>query len=167
MFGGHQFFFWGQWYPCFSASGDVWPRFQSQAGSLTCFVVCMQLIPQIQFWCDTCWPLDGQCGSWDFLIHILAHMYASIGRTWSQDRVCADALPNKPCQVGILLFNNKKKKKQRKLQQLLEKWSLKNESKGNLSKQKLKNEPFQTRQPGKKRENRSPFQKATTGKNTY
>ena len=81
--------------------------------------------------------------------------------------MCADALPNKPCQVGILLFNNKKKKKQRKLQQLLEKWSLKNESKGNLSKQKLKNEPFQTRQPGKKRENRSPFQNATTGKNTY
>ena len=56
--------------------------------------------------------------------------------------------------------------KQRKLQQLLEKWNLKNESKGNLSRQKLKNELFQTRQPGKKRENSSPFQKATTGKNT-
>ena len=26
--------------------------------SLACFITCMQQVPQIHFWCDTCWPLD-------------------------------------------------------------------------------------------------------------
>ena len=49
---------------------DFWwylPWAQSQGRSLPC----MEWIPQFQLWCDTCRPLDGQHGSWAFLIHIL------------------------------------------------------------------------------------------------
>ena len=33
--------------------------------SLACFVACMQPIPKIHLWCNTCWPLGGQHGSRD------------------------------------------------------------------------------------------------------
>ena len=29
-----------------------------------CFITCVQWIPQIQLWGDTCWTLEGQHGSW-------------------------------------------------------------------------------------------------------
>ena len=35
-------------------------------------LTCMQWIPQIHLWCDTCYPLDGQHGGRVFLIHTLA-----------------------------------------------------------------------------------------------
>ena len=34
-------------------SGDTCPGFQSQGGSLACFLACAQWIPQIHLWCDT------------------------------------------------------------------------------------------------------------------
>ena len=60
-FEGHQSFLWGHWYPCFGLL--VYPGFQSQGGSqLEYFITCMQWIPQIHLWCDTCWPLGDQRG---------------------------------------------------------------------------------------------------------
>ena len=40
---------------------------------LTWFISCIQWIPQIHLWCGTCWPIDGQHGSWAFLSHIFSH----------------------------------------------------------------------------------------------
>ena len=37
-----------------------------------CFLACMQLIPQIHLWCDTCRPLDGQYCSRSRFPHALA-----------------------------------------------------------------------------------------------
>ena len=34
--------------------------------SLACFVACMQWIPEIHLWCDTCWLYRGQHGSQAF-----------------------------------------------------------------------------------------------------
>ena len=36
--------------------------------SLACFLACVQCIPHIYLWCNTCCPLDGQHYSWTFLI---------------------------------------------------------------------------------------------------
>ena len=38
---------------------------------LVCFITCVQWIPQIQLWCDTCWSLGGRHGSVTRLNHIL------------------------------------------------------------------------------------------------
>ena len=40
---------------------------------LACFISCVQWIPQIHLWYNTCWPLDSQHGSQTFLIHVLGH----------------------------------------------------------------------------------------------
>ena len=59
--------------PIFWTSGDVCPGFQSQGGpSLVCFLICMQWIPQIHLWCDTCWPL---VAADPFLIHMAVRFY--------------------------------------------------------------------------------------------
>ena len=42
---------------------------------LACFVTCMQQNPQIQLWCNTCWPLGGQYGSQVVLIYVLAYFH--------------------------------------------------------------------------------------------
>ena len=55
---------------------------------LVCFIACMQGIPQIHLWCDTCWPLDGQHGSRACLIHILVHVvffhFQDFSASWSK-----------------------------------------------------------------------------------
>ena len=56
--------------------------------SLACFLTCMQYIPQIHLWCDTCWPLVDQYCSPAFLTHILVHIQALVGPE-PGDRVCA------------------------------------------------------------------------------
>ena len=38
--------------------------------SLTCILACVQWIPQIHLWCDTCRPLGGQHGSWSRSLHV-------------------------------------------------------------------------------------------------
>ena len=59
--------------------------------SLACFLACAQWIPQIHFWCDTCWLYRGQHGSQAFLIHIPADC---VRRDWwrfgarTHDRPC-------------------------------------------------------------------------------
>ena len=39
-----------------------WVSMSGWIPSLLCFIACMQWIPQIYLWCDTCWPLGGQHG---------------------------------------------------------------------------------------------------------
>ena len=57
-FGGKKSFLCGHWYPCFGLLVTC-----TLGGSLfACFIACMQQIPQIHLWCDTCWPLSGQYG---------------------------------------------------------------------------------------------------------
>ena len=52
--------------PLFWTYCDVCPGFQSQG---------VQQNPQIHLWCDTCWPLGGQHGSWAILIHVPANKH--------------------------------------------------------------------------------------------
>ena len=107
FFGGYQSFV-GPLISLIWPSGDVCPWCQSPAGSLTCvLIICVEWIPQIHLWCDTCWSLDGQYGSWALSIHILAQVYISIGRTRNRDQLCgtacADALPNEPLQLDLYI----------------------------------------------------------------
>ena len=37
--------------------------------SLACFLACVQWIPEIHLWCDTCWPLGSQHGSQSRSLH--------------------------------------------------------------------------------------------------
>ena len=53
--------------------------------SFAFFVTCMQWIPQIHLWCDTCWPLGSQHGSLAFLTHVLANISPRIGRACTHD----------------------------------------------------------------------------------
>ena len=52
-------------------------------------LACVQCIPQIPLWCKTCWPIDGQHGSWVCIIDLLTctHIQAFVGlktRTYVQ-----------------------------------------------------------------------------------
>ena len=72
----HFFFFlnfWRTWVlfvgpliPLFWTSGDVSSGFQSQSGfCLIRAYVLRYTFPEIHLWCNTCWPLGSQHGSWD------------------------------------------------------------------------------------------------------
>ena len=50
--------------------------------SITYIVVCVQWIPQIHLWCDTCWPLDGHHGRRAVLIHALVHNLSVVRFEW-------------------------------------------------------------------------------------
>ena len=51
----------------FWTSGDIpsWVSEPRWIPWLECFVSCMQQIPQIHLWCDTCWPLGSRHGGWN------------------------------------------------------------------------------------------------------
>ena len=58
-FGGHQSFLWGHWYSYFVLMVTSTLGFKVRLDPLlTCFLACVQRIPQIHLWRDTCWPLD-------------------------------------------------------------------------------------------------------------
>ena len=64
IFGGHESFLWGHWYPCFGLLVTSPLGFKARVDPLlVCFLACVQWIPEIHLWCDTCWPLGGQHGS--------------------------------------------------------------------------------------------------------
>ena len=87
IFGAHMSFLWGHWYPCFGLL--VMSALVSKPGwiLLACFLVCN--VSQIHLWCDTCWLLRGQHGSWALLIHVLAELVStSIGGVQTHDRAC-------------------------------------------------------------------------------
>ena len=65
--GGHQSFLWGHWYPCFRLRVMSALGFNARVDLSLNFLTCMQWIPQINFCCDTCWPLDGLNCTWAFL----------------------------------------------------------------------------------------------------
>ena len=78
-FRGQQSFLLGHWCPCFGLLVTSPLGFKARVdSSLVCFIICMQLSPQIHLWCDTCWPLDGQHDSRACLIHILVHVFFSV-----------------------------------------------------------------------------------------
>ena len=56
---------------------------------LTCFVVCVQLIPQIHLWCDTCWSFDDQHGSRAALTRLLIQTFVFVfnSKTMSKTRL--------------------------------------------------------------------------------
>ena len=87
IFGGHQSFWWGHWYPCFVLLVSSGLGFKARVCPLlACFVTCMQQYPQIHLWCDTCQSLGSQHGSWAILIHILVskHWWSSnLGSIWA------------------------------------------------------------------------------------
>ena len=57
-----QVLFLGPLMPLFWTSGDVYPGFETQGGSLAC-VLSRLCDPEIHFWCNTCWLFRGQRGS--------------------------------------------------------------------------------------------------------
>ena len=59
-----QVLFVGSLIPCFGLLVTSTLSFKARVDtSLPCFLACMQWIPQIHLWCNTCQPLDGQCDS--------------------------------------------------------------------------------------------------------
>ena len=80
-FGGHKSFFVRSLMPYFRRLVTSALGFKGRVDlSLASFLTCMQWIPQIHLWCNTCWPLSGQHGSWFFFIHVLAdYISTSIG----------------------------------------------------------------------------------------
>ena len=64
IFGGHKFFLWGYWYPCFGLLVMSPLGFKARVGSL---IRAWQrhtpyTFPEMYLWCDTCWPLGSQYG---------------------------------------------------------------------------------------------------------
>ena len=85
-FGGYQSFLWGHWYPCFGllAISVV----VCQGGSLTCMLLHLHAVDSSDS--PLVWHLlTSWCSAWQLhrFIHILAHIYSSIGgtRTWDQE----------------------------------------------------------------------------------
>ena len=64
IFEGQQSFLWGHWYPYFGLLVTSTLGFKARVVlSLAWLIACMQWIPQIHLWCNTCWIFDGQHGS--------------------------------------------------------------------------------------------------------
>ena len=42
---------------------------------IVCFIACMEQNPQIHLWCDNCWPLGSQHGTWAILIHVFVNKH--------------------------------------------------------------------------------------------
>ena len=79
--GEHQSFLWGHWYPCFGLLVMTALYFKARVDTLACVLCHLHAMKsKIHVWCDTCWPLGSQHGSWAILIHILAnkHWWGSI-----------------------------------------------------------------------------------------
>ena len=72
FFGGLKSFLWGHWYHCFGLLVTYPLGFKARVGSLIPtwqrHMCC--IFPEIQLWCDTCWPLCGQHGNQIFLFNI-------------------------------------------------------------------------------------------------
>ena len=73
----YQSFLWGHWYPCFGLLVTSPPGFKAKVGSVIhTWWRCMHCtISEIYLWCNTCWPLGGQHGSWTDLFDIPASRY--------------------------------------------------------------------------------------------
>ena len=77
---------WGHWYPCFGLLVTSPLGFIARVGSLTRAwqrYVCYTF-PEIHLWCDTCWPLSSQHGSWA----ISSTYLWGIGGTRNQELSC-------------------------------------------------------------------------------
>ena len=77
VFGGHNFFLCGHWYPCFGLLVTSPPGFKASVGSLIhawqrhmCY-----MFSQIHLWCNTYWPLGSQPGVQAVLFHILVSQH--------------------------------------------------------------------------------------------
>ena len=81
LFGG------GHWYPYFGLLVTSPLGFKARVDlSLVCFVACMQWIPEIHLWCNTCWLYKCQHGSRSHSLH--ATYVAEVG--------CLDSIRRPP-----------------------------------------------------------------------
>ena len=73
-FGGYKSFLLGHWYPCSGLLVMSPLGFKARLESLASMLACVQWIPQIHFWCNTCWLLGSQHGNWavSSMFHILS-----------------------------------------------------------------------------------------------
>ena len=88
-FGGHKSFLWGHWCPCYGLLVMSSLSFKGRVGSLspawqrcTCY-----FFPESHLWCDTCWLLCSQHGSWAVLFHI------PVSRHWWGSKLGSIMLP--------------------------------------------------------------------------
>ena len=96
-----NFFLWDHWYSCFGLLVISPPGFKAREDSLihtwerhTCYT-----IPKIHLWCNTCWPLCSQYGSWANFLHVLASRHwwdSKLGPIMQQ----MNALPTELCWLG-------------------------------------------------------------------
>ena len=88
VFGGHESFLWGHWYPCFGLLVTSPLGFKARVGSALFKLsrgVCVTLhIPWDSLWRDTCQSLGSQHGSWA----ISSTYLQGIGWTPNQELLC-------------------------------------------------------------------------------
>ena len=104
-------FLWGHWYPCFGLLVTSPLGFKARVDpSHACFVTCVQWIPEIHLWCNTCWPLGGQHGSQSRSLHA-----CSRGRMLGFDRKTSHTVSRCPIhsatatafiQAGLRTFSH-------------------------------------------------------------
>ena len=97
IFGGHEPFLWGNWYPYFWISGDVSSGFQSLIQTWWRHIYYM--FPEIHFWWNTCQLLGSQHGRQANFVHIPVTRHC-----WGLNRrpimSQANALPTELCRLG-------------------------------------------------------------------
>ena len=78
IFGGHQFFLWGHWYPRFGLLVTSPLSFKARVGSLnsTWWRHMCYMFPEIYLWCNTCSPPGSRHGSQADLF------YEPVSRHW-------------------------------------------------------------------------------------
>ena len=107
FFGGHESFLWGHWYPYFGLLVTFSLGFKARVGSLirawqrhTCYT-----FPEIHLWCNTCWPLCSQDGSWATSSIYLRDIGGTGNRVLSAAHSVRsgrpDALPTELSRLGI------------------------------------------------------------------
>ena len=90
-------FLWG----LFWTSGYVSSGFQSLGSLIHTWQRWMcYTFPDIHLWCDTCWPLGGQHGSWANFFHIPASRHWWGSKPWPIV-LQTNVLPTELCRLGI------------------------------------------------------------------
>ena len=102
FFGEHKSFLWGHWYPCFGLLMTFPLGFQPYSHLAEAYLLHISW-DEIHLWCDTCWPLSSQHGSWDNLLHIPASRHCR-GLNRRPIVPQANALPTELCQLGWFLY---------------------------------------------------------------
>ena len=87
VFGGHESFLWGHWYPCFGLLMTSPLGFKGRVDpSLVCFVTCVPWNPEIHLWIKTFWLYRGQHGSQSHSLHGTCSRGRLPGFNWETSR---------------------------------------------------------------------------------